>query len=103
MSRPLQAIELLLDGARGIYIPRDFVNDVLIGDFGWKGITEENVKDLSDPDNEWYWETWDDVLSNATYISECGKKYILHQDGDLFAICFDMLTETQRIDLGFDL
>lgn len=103
MSRPLQAIEILLDSARGIYIPRDFVNDTLIGEFGWQGITEEDIKALSDPTNEWYWDTWETVLNNATYISACGKKYTLHQDGDLFAICFDLLTETQRIELGFDL
>ena len=104
MSRPLRAIELLLDGSRGFYIPRDFVEGTLIGgEFGWQGITEENVKDLSEPDNEWYWDTWETVLNNATYISACGKKYTLYQDGDLFAICFDMLTETERVDLGFDL
>lgn len=100
----LQAVEILLDSARGRYIPRDFVEEISVGEeFGWQGITEEHIKTLSNPDNEGYWEAWNEVLNNATYVSKCGKEYTLHQDGDLFAICFDELTETQLIDLGFEL
>jgi hypothetical protein len=73
------AVIHLLSDARGIYIPRDFAE--LFGEY----ISEEDSKILANPDNEWYWDTWCQVLNNTT-IEIKGAKYSLHQDGDLWAI-----------------
>jgi hypothetical protein len=39
----------------------------------------------SGPDHEWYWESWDAIISNAEWIED-GVKWGLHQDGDLWEV-----------------
>ena len=75
---------ILLSDARGIYIPRDAV-DFLTND-KWIGFDKEDLKHLSDPKNDHYWETWDLICNNARFIDEQGKEWVLYQNGDLFAI-----------------
>ena len=74
-------MQLICDSNRGIYapqqtilslceeivnqLPKDAVNDVLDG-----------------PDNEWYWESWENIL-NQTFTFE-GKTYRLDQDEDVW-------------------
>ena len=74
------ARSLILGDSRGIYIPRDFATDFT----GWTGITEENKSDLSDPENEFYWEAWENVLNNAFIVID-NEKWSLVQEGDLCA------------------
>lgn len=75
---------LLIDGASGIYIPKEFIESYEIE--AW-GIKPEDAKTLlQGPDAEYYWETWDDVISYAEFTDEDGRKWTLHQDGDLFAV-----------------
>src|SRR5678809_781745 len=95
---------LLLNSARGIYIPRDFAIDFIFGDVGWQGVPTEDLVILTDPDHEDYWETWNTVLSNARYFDETsGKVYHLHQDGDLWAVCFDSMTDEEKLNFGCEL
>ena len=69
---------LLIDGAHGRYIPQMFA-------FMFKAqLNGQDARDLSDPDSEYYWEAWEDVL-NQTFIIE-GVVCTLEQDGDLWAI-----------------
>ena len=94
----------LLSDARGIYIPRDFVESVNFGENGWQGVTEEDREILLDPDHEWYWEAWHTVLSNAHYVhKESGKVFHLHQDGDLWAVCYDSMTDEEKLNFGWEL
>jgi len=75
---------LLFDGNRGRYIPqhfattidRSYVEGVLAAD--WATLE-------AGPDGEDYWETWDEVLIDATLTFQ-GKRYCLWQDGDLWAV-----------------
>ncbi len=89
-------IQLLLSDARGIYIPRDFVQGF---DLEKWHIDAENwaAETCNDPDNEHYWDAWDQVLNNAYFIDN-GKKYTLYQDGDLFAIAYDDLSDSEYLD-----
>ena len=97
-------IILLLSDARGIYIPRDFSLHYEIGEDGWQGISTEEQAILADPDHEDYWEVWHSVLSNASYFDKpSGKVYHLHQDGDLWALSFESMTDEERINFGWDL
>lgn len=97
-------IILLLSDARGIYIPRDFASGFNFDEDGWQGVSTEDLEVLSDPHHEDYWETWDAVLSNASYFDKpSGKVYHLHQDGDLWALSFESMTEEERINFGWDL
>ncbi|MDE2101168.1 MAG: hypothetical protein KGL39_28225 [Patescibacteria group bacterium] len=84
MSKPEPMI--LLSDARGIYIPRDFAEE-FGGMSSTHGLTDEDLKILSDPDHDLYWETWDDVLNDVTlHDDSTGVTYSLYQDGDLWAI-----------------
>lgn len=103
----------LLSDARGIYIPRDFVQNFAIeckeedreeakNGKVWHGITAENVVDCQDPYNEWYWEAWESILNNAYWIDTNGFRWCLYQDGDLWAICYELLTDEEKENFGFD-
>jgi hypothetical protein len=79
--------QLFLSDARGIYIPRDFARDIkreLVS-----GVTGEQLDELANDDNasgEWYWDAWDDILSNCIVTDEKGQQWRLNQDGDLWLI-----------------
>lgn len=72
--------ELLLDGNRGIYIPKDFYDRF---DFAKFGLKKEDYEDLSSPDNEFYWEAWDDLLSDAATPE---GHYLEQEEGDLWLV-----------------
>jgi hypothetical protein len=84
-------VACLLSDHRGIYIPQDFCN----GFDGWEGIDEQDKNTcLNGPDEEWYWEAWDNILQNATYTDpNDGSVWGLYQDGDLFAFRIDLDVE----------
>lgn len=72
-------LELLVDSHHGVYIPKIFSE--MFPQF----LTEQQISDLSGPDNEFYWETWEDVL-NMEITNDKGEKfYLMQSDGDLFA------------------
>lgn len=105
----MDAVILILSDARGMAIPRDF----LIDDFGniaedhctaW-GLTAENKdwwEGAADPSLDCYWESWDWILANAKYTTSEGDIYRLHQDGDLWGICYEKMTEEEKKNFRFD-
>lgn len=92
-------IHVLLDGSRGIYIPRDFVTGF---DMDAWNVSEEDAQDCSDPENEYYWETWDSILNSASYTSKDGRVWSLYQDSDLFAVAYDNLTDEEKESFGMN-
>lgn len=85
--------QLLLNDAHGIYIPQLFAKNF----FGFEGIDEEDLTICrAGPDHEHYWDAWDNILNHAYSIDKHGFKYILHQDGDLWAYCPDQMTEEEK-------
>lgn len=94
------AIIHLLDSARGVYIPRDFIEIMkpeLIA-----GISNDQKIDLSDPQNAFYWDTWTDIENSFQYIDDEGNEYNLYHDGDLWLVCYDLLSDEERQNFGFD-
>ena len=87
---------LLLSDARGIYIPRDFrdfenicdADGVKIGDSEEHKFILECLEDISNPDNRYYWDAWETILSSVyVYTDDTGMElYSLYQNGDLYAI-----------------
>jgi hypothetical protein len=71
---------LLLDSNRGVYIPQVFATDF---DIKLPAKIKADLK--AGPRSENYWESWNWVLDNVTFVEE-GTKYSLYQDGDLWAI-----------------
>lgn len=107
MSNIPNAVTLILSDARGIYIPRAFVtdnyNEVAVDHCAAWGIDHEDADILaSGPDHEFYWETWEDVLNYAQYTDEEGNKYFLSQDGDLWAFCYERMTEKEKSNFGME-
>jgi hypothetical protein len=77
---------LLIDGHHGIYIPHLFWTNYK---HQLEGFTDEEMaildKDLRSPDEEHYWEAWEEVLDNGTVVID-KKKYTLYQNDDLWLI-----------------
>lgn len=103
------AVNLILSDSRGIYIPRDFLtddyNEIAVEHCEAWGLTDDNHSrwiDASDPESEFYWEAWDWILNNAKYVCEDGSRFTLHQDGDLWGICFDRMSEEEKQNFGFE-
>lgn len=96
----MRKIELLLNDSRGVYIPRDFCEGF---DLQAWGIDPDcwQVKACLDPECDLYWEAWEEVCYRAKY-RHGGKEWFLHQDGDLWAICYEMLTDEDKENFGFE-
>jgi len=95
----LGAIEILLSDARGVYIPQDFIADC--GDT-WEGIDPTDAACCeAGPDGEWYWEAWQNILDSA-HITFGDDTYRLHQDGDVFAVCDELMTDEERANFFGD-
>ena len=88
---------LVIDSHHGIYIPQLFYqqyNSVLIGQMVNDGnvknieinVTHETWEDISNVDNEFYWESWEDILGNCKLFSNGDEYFLYMNDGDLFAI-----------------
>ena len=73
---------LLLDGHHGVYIPQIFAGFELLGNVKTP-LTQEEKNDLKSPDNELYWDTWYNLLTNFE-ITIDGVDYYLYQDDDLW-------------------
>lgn len=102
--KKLNALVFILSEARGDYIPRDFVcdewNEIAIEHCEAWGIKLEHAAILQNPDNEGYWDVWNNVLDYAEYTD--GDKYRLMQDGDLWGCCYEKMTDEEKRNFGFD-
>ena len=81
-----EKINLLLDEAKGIYIPNSFY---MFFDFPFWGLNRSEFTELNNPDNELYWDAWDDLLRDARHTDKKGITWGLWQDGSLFAVTDD--------------
>lgn len=77
---------LLLADARGVYIPKDFYEGFHLDKWG---IDPEEYEGLSNIESEYYWDDWDRLLNNAEYTDDDGNKWMLYQDGNLWAVRTD--------------
>ena len=87
--------QLLLSDQRGVYIPRDFAEGFDLK--SWH--IDFDVSALSDPDSDLYWDTWERVVSSAFLLDAEGNCFTLHQDGDLWAICPNLMTDIEKCHL----
>ena len=97
----MNAIILLYDSNRGVYIPQTFAQDCL-PENNWHDVPEDVRETLLDgPGNEYYWDAWERVLNNAWWQAPNGDKYALHHDGDLWALCYNRMTDEEKSNFGF--
>lgn len=77
-------MKLLVDNFRGIYVPLSFAKGYDLKQFGFSDEKIKELKsDLSSPENEFYWEAWEDVLDNA--VTKDGETLFQH-DGNLWLV-----------------
>ena len=73
-------MEFIVDSGFGVYVPK------MTAEYGWLhvgGINQEDIDILlAGPDHEWYWETWERVLSD--FRTEDGRVLWLGECGDVF-------------------
>jgi hypothetical protein len=81
---------LLVDSRHGIYIPKITAEYIIQGTVKVKNKKDKDILnalgDLGNPENEFYWESWDSLLNKVICLGLDGKEYYLHQDEDLWAI-----------------
>ena len=96
----MSGVVILLSDRNGINIPKMFVNNFE----GWKNITDQDIENLNEGiDGNLYWDTWDDIINKTEYVDPKGYIWHLYQDGDLFAICEELITDEERKNFyGFD-
>lgn len=75
-----ESAELLIDGHHGVYIPKLFADT-----FPEHLLSKEREVLKSEPDDEEYWQIWEDVLDREFVHPILGKGY-LYQDSDLWLI-----------------
>ena len=96
----MRNIECIIDSRHGVFVPVVFaqtINRALLS-----GVSAETLDYLAKGESledVGFWDTWDCVLNNARITVE-GKTYHLHQDGGLFAIDWDNLTEEESEVFG---
>jgi hypothetical protein len=99
VTNMIEPVALLLDGNRGVYIPKNFVEDFDLT--AWEGIDAEDVAICKDPDHEHYWDAWCQITDHATFTKH-GETWTLYQDGDLWALCFERMSAEEKENFGFD-
>ena len=86
----METMKLLLDGCNGVHIPRYFSQTQYMTDFYLDRVPTvsfmQAMNELSDPNNEFYWEVWDEILSKGYWVDSDGNRWTLWQDGDLWMV-----------------
>lgn len=91
-----------LASARGQYIPRDFAQ--IINREFLHGVSDEILDSLAKEnsnDEEYYWEGWETILANAKIVFD-GVEYTLHHDGDLWLVNFNLMSDEEKQNFGFE-
>ena len=94
--KQLQAINLLLSNSSGVKIPQDFYNNFDLEK--WHIKKSYFLNNLNIVHSENYCRAWEEVLNNAYYLDDDGNKFVLYQDGDLFGICYEIMTDSERLE-----
>jgi hypothetical protein len=91
------AMILFCNASSGKYIPQRFVSE--ISPQFLTGVSQDEINELADPDSEYYWETWENILNNAK-VKINDDTYTLMHDGDLWLICYERMTEEEKENFG---
>ena len=97
----LDAVACLLSSARGQYIPRDFVANFDMAEWSIDPESWAANTCAEGPDNHDYWDAWDEILNKAEY-REGEYVWRLHHDGDLWALCDEIMSDEEKFNFGFD-
>lgn len=82
---------LLFDSHHGIYIPKLFAESC----DHWQNLPGDFSELLYGPEQEWYFDIWISVLDSSTYTDSEGNVWRLWQDGDLWAYCDALMSDSE--------
>jgi hypothetical protein len=83
----MSGVTILLNDSRGVFIPQNFVEVYNPTHWGFAEDDEDIATLRKGPEDEWYWDAWNNVLARAEQTDGAGNVWRLSQDGDLFAYC----------------
>lgn len=99
----MNAVELLFDSNRGVFIPQNFAQDCLghpsNPEKGWdfpEHHAEALLRGPEGDDSDGYWDAWNAMLDRAVF-KDGDDRWVLYQDGDLWAVNWNMMTIAERI------
>lgn len=95
-------VSLLLSDACGVFIPQIFCYDCVMDEWGLDPESWAVKTCLAGPETDGYWDAWEEILNKAVLITADGCKYYLHQDGDLWALCPELMTAEEKQNFGWD-
>jgi phage terminase small subunit len=81
--------ELLVSDHHGIYIAQMFCKAYSAYITNMAEVKEDFDTCLDGPDNEFYWESWENLINNVQFTNDKGEKYTIGnigESGDLWAI-----------------
>lgn len=89
---------LIADSHHGQYIPQLVVKGELNNpQWNWSGCSPEDIQAvLNGPEDEWYWDAWNNIEQSVKIKDVDGNEYFLCQNEDLWAIpveCADQLED----------
>lgn len=96
----MNAVALIIDGSQGIYIPKLFVESFSLPLWGLDQ-DEWCVQQCLSPENEHYWEAWEEIMNKAEF-KEGDYTYRLYQNDDLWALDYDRMTDEEKQNFGFE-
>jgi len=83
---------LFASDRHGIYIPQYFAESVDRSKLS--GVSEDDMEILmAGPEHDHYWDAWQDVTDSAILTDSTGETFYMYQDGDLWLIPTDTITE----------
>jgi hypothetical protein len=94
----MSGLKLLVSDRSGVYVPQRFFQDYNCEVWGIDPNGSDADTIWEGPHADWYWETWDEILDKAHYVDSNGHRWTLHQDGDLWAICPELMDDEEYKD-----
>lgn len=91
----MSGLMLLCSDSHGVYIPETFAMKFQSSTWGFNESDWAWDTISSGPDTEGYWDAWDEILNKASYKDNNGNVWSLHQDGDLWAVCVELMTDEE--------
>lgn len=91
----MSGLMLLVADSYGVYVPQSFVQRMAPEKWGFvEGDADWETCSMG-PDTDWYWESWEWILMRAVHKDKDGNVWTLHQDGDLWAVCVELMTDEE--------
>lgn len=92
----MSGMRLLASDALGVYIPQNFCE--LHDPVKWSLVEDDAdwLACMAGPDkSDFYWDSWDWILTRAIYKDADGHSWTLYQNGDLWAVCVELMTDEE--------